>query len=166
MRQSMEGLIIAMLYYTTSLTRIRKSYSMSRTSRLEWSVSHHFILQQLVSFSHYTGYLLRRINFKIALTTQMIRLNRHRQPTLFTEFFTDYRQTHELRSNGNKLFAVPTTKTTKARLATSAFRVAVPTIWNDLPPAIRFSFSIADFQRLLKTFLQNYLQVTILLNCF
>ena len=93
----------------------------------------------------------RRTHFKISLTTQKIRLNC--QPTYLAEFVKDYRETCDLRFNENSLLAVPPTKTTKTKLANRAFRVAAPTIWNDLLPAIRSSSLAAGLQCLLKTHL-------------
>ena len=46
---------------------------------------------------------------------------------------------------------VPTTPRTQTALATRAFYVAVPTVWNALPAGVRSIDSVATFKRNLKT---------------
>ena len=131
---------IAWLLQCCTTWRHRQEYKTTTVHNFSTRVVYHprygFSTTRLLQSLHWQP-VERRIQFKIALTTQYIWLNH--QPKYLAEFLTDYRQMRQLRSKGNNLPAVPATKTMKTKLATCAFRVAAPTTWNDFQPAIRSS---------------------------
>ena len=60
------------------------------------------------------------------------------------------KQPRVLRSSADEFLAVPRTRTV---LATRAFSVAAPKLWNTIPIDIRNSLSLETFKSKLKTFL-------------
>jgi hypothetical protein len=74
----------------------------------------------------------------------------HNSPTGLASLLTPYEPTRTLRSQEQRLLSVPRTNTT---VATRAFSVFAPSIWNSLPVTIRDSASVSLFQSRLMTHL-------------
>ena len=89
-----------------------------------------------------------RINFKLATIVFKTRI--HHQPGYLDNLLVDYEQPRVLRSSADEFLAVPRTRTV---LATRAFSVAAPKLWNTIPIEIRNSLSLDTFKSKLKTFL-------------
>jgi hypothetical protein len=91
-----------------------------------------------------------RINYKIAKLTFKIKSTQ--TPQYLSCLINQYATARPLRSTDLHLLAVPRNK---LNFGARAFRVASPTVWNQLPLNIRTCTSPAAFNRLLKTFYYN-----------
>ena len=89
-----------------------------------------------------------RINFKLATIVYKTKI--HHQPEYLDNLLVEYKQPRVLRSSADEFLAVPRTRTV---LATRAFSVAAPKLWNTIPIDIRNSLSLVTFKSKLKTFL-------------
>ena len=90
----------------------------------------------------------KRITFKIATLTHKVRTTQ--QPAYLASLINSYQPERALRSSNAGLLTVPRTRTA---LASRAFSVCAPVIWNSLPRNIREINSISGFKRSLKTHL-------------
>ena len=88
-----------------------------------------------------------RINFKLAT---MVFKTRIHQPEYLDNLLVDYKLPRVHRSSADEFLAVPRTR---AVLATRAFSVAAPKLWNTIPIDIRNSLSLDTLKSKLKTFL-------------
>ena len=93
----------------------------------------------------------QRIDFKVSLITfKALTLG---QPRYLSDLIKWYSPTRSLRSTNDALLYVPPCQT---NLASRAFAVYAPTLWNSLPVELRKSvsicMSIASFKSNLKTF--------------
>ena len=91
-----------------------------------------------------------RINYKLAVLTYSTHLSK--VPNYLSELLTEYVPARTLRSCVDPKLVVP--RTTSA-LATRAFSVSAPTVWNSLPTSLRNSDSLSAFKSGLKTFYFN-----------
>jgi hypothetical protein len=91
-----------------------------------------------------------RINYKIAKLTFKIKSTQ--TPQYLSCLINQYATARPLRSTDLHLLAVPRSK---LNFGARAFRVASPTVWNQLPLNIRTCTSPTAFNRLLKTFYYN-----------
>ena len=89
-----------------------------------------------------------RINFKLATIVYKTKI--HHQPEYLDNLLVEYKQPRVLRSSADDFLAVPRTRTV---LATRAFSVAAPKLWNTIPIDIRNSSSLVTSKSKLKTFL-------------
>ena len=92
----------------------------------------------------------RRIDYKLATLTYNVRLS-HTPPYL-SQLLVEHVPVRNLRSNcAPKLV----TKRVNSVLASRAFCVTAPILWNSLPDVVRSAKSLSIFKGLLKTFLFN-----------
>ena len=88
----------------------------------------------------------QRISFKIAcLTFKILHQN---QPAYLFELLTPYNPSRNLRSCNQQFLTVPRIDSAAGRCS---FSFAAPTIWNDLPLALRTASSFSSFRSALKT---------------
>ena len=92
----------------------------------------------------------QRIMFKVATITFKV-LNSS-EPKYLCELLNRYEPVRSLRSCDHNLLTVPRCRTV---IASRAFSVAAPSLWNSLPTNIKNSGSIANFKKNLKTHLFN-----------
>jgi len=90
----------------------------------------------------------QRVDYKLAVITYKTRQTNI--PTYMASLINNYVPTRTLRSSDQHLLTQPRVKLI---LATKAFSVSAPTIWNCLPFACRVATSLSTFKRLLKTHL-------------
>ena len=88
--------------------------------------------------------------FKVATITFKV-LNSS-EPKYLSELLNRYEPVRSLRSCDHNLLTVPRCRTV---IASRAFSVAAPSVWNSLPNNIKNSGSIAIFKKNLKTHLFN-----------
>ena len=108
-------------------------------------------------FDHITPLLIElhwlsiefRIQFKIFLI--MFKVLHGTAPSYLSELIMQYTPVRALRSGSEKLLCKPcfNLKSYDRR----AFKVATPTLWNDLPIDIKNSLTLISFKKKLKTFL-------------
>ena len=89
----------------------------------------------------------QRISYKICLLTY--KTLHYNSPAYLSELVKPYAPARPLRSSDSNLLCVPRLKS-KAGLR--SFSYAAPSLWNSLPPHIRFSSSLSAFRSSLKTF--------------
>jgi hypothetical protein len=87
-----------------------------------------------------------RIDFKLA--TIVYKVKQTQEPSYLAELLIDHKSNRNLRSNDCYLLERPRTRTV---LATRAFSVAAPNIWNCLPNIIKTQDTIKEFKSKLKT---------------
>ena len=115
------------------------------------------LIFQAKKHDHVTGLLKelhwlpvqKRIIFKVLLLT--FKALNGQGPIYLQDFLKFHTPSRTLRSSGDLLLQVP-----KTRLKTygdRAFQAAAPRLWNNIPPSIRHSSSVAIFKRSLKTHL-------------
>ena len=90
-----------------------------------------------------------RIEYKIALFC--FNTFEPSSPSYIKELISVYEPTRTLRSHDSNLLAVP--KSNLKRYGDRCFSRIGPTIWNSLPPSVRFANSVAVFKKRLKTHL-------------
>ena len=88
----------------------------------------------------------QRISYKIAMLTFKVWLCR--QPAYLADLIVDYSPSRSLRFQGKDLLVVPRCQT---QTASMEFRVAVPSIWNDLSIDIRSTAILISFRRQRRT---------------
>ena len=88
-----------------------------------------------------------RIDFKVATITHKLLYTG--KPAYLSSRISSYVPERTLRSSNTGGLAVPRTKTV---IGARAFRVAAPTIWNQLPVNLRTTTSLQIFRGKLKTF--------------
>ena len=91
----------------------------------------------------------KRIIFKLLLLTY--KAQHGLAPSYLTDIFTQYQPTRSLRSSNQSLLCIP--KTNTLYYGGRSFSVAGPTLWNNLPIALRQSPSLINFKSSLKTHL-------------
>ena len=91
----------------------------------------------------------QRVVFKILLLTYKV-LN-DLSPDYMKDLIIPYRPGRALRSSSHNLLVVPTSNTTY--YGDSAFSVAAPKLWNNLPVEIKNSETLNSFKKSLKTHL-------------
>ena len=90
--------------------------------------------------------VIERVEYKLAAITYKTLL--YQQPTYLFQHINQYKPTRSLRSSWYTLLLhIPPTRTVTAA---RAFCVSAPTVWNNLPSAVRESSSLRIFLRLLK----------------
>ena len=95
-----------------------------------------------------------RIVFKLLLITYKIL--KGFAPTYLSEILTNYVPARPLRSSSQSLLKHPSNReVATAYYGKRAFSIAAPTLWNNIPLAIRNAISINIFKRQLKTYLFN-----------
>ena len=87
-----------------------------------------------------------RITFKVVAITY--RTRNCQQPGYLLDSLVNYQPTRTLRSSSHNLLIVP--NRVKTVTASRAFRVAAPTIWNNLPDFVKVADSFNVFKRRLK----------------
>jgi len=87
-----------------------------------------------------------RITYKVATITY--RTRNCRQPSYLLDSLVSYQPARTLRSSSSNLLIVP--NRVKTVTASRAFRVAAPTIWNNLPDFVKVADSFNVFKRRLK----------------
>jgi len=92
----------------------------------------------------------RRIQYKIALLTYKSLLTN--QPPYLRNLLHVYQPSRCLRSASQNLLCIPSYTTNFSR---RSFSFSAPTIWNELPAAIRESNTLDTFKRRLKTHLTS-----------
>ena len=88
-----------------------------------------------------------RITFKITTLTHKVLT--HHQPGYLSELSVEYWPVYNLCSEDKILLVIPWMKT---KIASRAFRVSAPTIWNSLPLSLRCTTTISSFRSQLKTY--------------
>ena len=86
-----------------------------------------------------------RITYKVATITY--------QPSYLLDSLISYQPVRTLRSSSSNLLVVPNRVETVT--ASRTFRVAAPTIWNNLPNSVKVADSFNVFKRRLKCHLFN-----------
>ena len=84
-----------------------------------------------------------RITYKVAAITY--RTRNCQQPGYLLDSLVNYQPTRTLRSSSHNLLIVP--NRVKTVTASRAFRVAAPTIWNNLPDFVKVADSFNVFKR-------------------
>jgi len=88
----------------------------------------------------------RRITYKVATITY--RTRNCQQPGYLLDSLISYKPARTLRSSSSDLLIVP--QRVKTVTASRAFRVAAPTIWNNLPDYVKVADSFNVLKRRLK----------------
>ena len=83
-----------------------------------------------------------RINFKLATIVFKTRIHHQPEQSTLDNLLVDYEQPRVLGSSADEFLAVPRTRTV---LATRAFSVAAPKLWNTIPIEIRNSLSLSTY---------------------
>ena len=92
-----------------------------------------------------------RIDFKLA--TIVYKVKPTQEPSYLAELLIDHNSNRNLQSNDCYLLERPRTRTA---LATRAFSVAAPNIWNCLPNILKTQDTIKEFKSKLKTHYRIY----------
>jgi hypothetical protein len=92
----------------------------------------------------------QRVDYKLAVIAYKTRQTH--VPAYLASLIDDYRPVRTLRSSDQLLLNQPSVK---LALASKAFSVNVPTVWNSLSLECRSALSLASFKRFLKTKLYN-----------
>ena len=92
----------------------------------------------------------QRITYKIASLTHTAIHNK--QPSYLHDILQPHQPTRPLRSSNQNLLLTPHTR---LHLTDQSFHIAAPTIWNSLPPHLRFQTQTQQFKSSLKTHLFN-----------
>ena len=87
-----------------------------------------------------------RITLKLATT--VFKTLSCSEPSYLLELMEDYKPSRSLRSSQKQLLNIPRRRT---KIASRAFSVAAPSVWNSIEIEIRQSDSVASFKRKLKT---------------
>ena len=94
----------------------------------------------------------QRIKFKLCMLTY--KLLHNKGPKYLQDLLKYKKSDRKLRSSHNHhLLLIPRTKL--KTYADRSFKVATPTVWNELPHQIRCSSSLLSFKSMLKTYLYN-----------
>ena len=88
----------------------------------------------------------KRITLKLATT--VFKTLSCSEPSYLLELMEDYKPSRSLRSSQKQLLNIPRCRT---KIASRAFSVAAPSVWNSIEIEIRQSDSVASFKRKLKT---------------
>ena len=91
-----------------------------------------------------------RIEYKVGYLTFKSKLTG--QPAYLSDIIQTYNPIRNLRSSDQNKLVIPFVRT---KIASRAFSVAAPNIWNQLPETVRNSETIPDFRKNMKTFLFN-----------
>jgi hypothetical protein len=91
----------------------------------------------------------QRITYKVAAITY--RSRNRQQPNYLRDSLISYQPARTLRSSSSNLLAVP--NRVKTVTASRTFRMAAPTVWNNLPESVKAVDSFIVFKRRLKCFL-------------
>jgi len=130
----------------TSLNRLQLVQNSLARAVVPTAKRNHHITPILASL-HWLP-IKQRIDYKIATITYKTLLNR--QPSYLLDLLHPYTPSRILRSSSTNLLTVPNIKTEIGR---RSFSFAAPTIWNNLPFALRDSDSLSTFRSQLKTHL-------------
>ena len=87
-----------------------------------------------------------RITLKLATT--VFKTLSCSEPSYLLELMEDYKPSRSLRSSQKQLLKIPRCRT---KIASRAFSVAAPSVWNSIEIEIRQSDSVAGFKRKLDT---------------
>ena len=110
--------------------------------------SSHFEWNTLACLLHAS---MRRIIYKVATITY--RTRNCQQPSYSLDSLISYQPVRTQRSSSYNLLVVP--NRVKTVTSSRAFRVAAPTIWNNLPDSVKVADSFNVFKRRLKCHLFN-----------
>ena len=149
------AIILSRLDYCNSLLYGTSQSNIDRLQHIQNQVVR--IIKKLPPRSHVSEHRValhwlpvkERILYKMAVLTFVARSSG--QPSYLAEQLTGHTTGRQLRSTADtSRLTVPLVKT---KSAACAFRVAAPTVWNNLPQSIRDINSIDKFKAELKTFL-------------
>ena len=149
------SLVSFKLDYCNSLYYGLPATSINRLQRIQNSLAR-VVMPFVKRHDHITPALLKlhwlpirhRITFKIATLTFKTLL--HGQPSYLRDLLVSYTPSRTLRSSSLHQLTIPSFKSASGR---RSFSFAAPTIWNNLPPALRAMSCLTTFRSNLKTHL-------------
>ena len=148
------SIVTSRIDYCNSLFYGMTARNFSKLQRIQNTVAR--IVSGIRRFDHITPVLKElhwlpvreRVDFKIGCMT--FKALRNKQPTYLADVLHSYVPARSLRSSSMNNLEVPFVRT---KIATRAFSVAAPAIWNSLPFTVRSSDTFQTFRKGLKSHL-------------
>ena len=149
------ALVSSKLDYCNSLYSSLPDCSIHRLQRVQNSLAR-AIVPTIKRSQHITPTLRalhwlpirQRITYKIAMLT--FKTLQYKQPSYLADLLHPHTSSRSLRSTDQRLLTIPLVKSAIGRCY---FSYCAPTLWNSLPPSLRFSDSLLSFRCQLKTYL-------------